>query len=69
MMVWTCNSFKGLWPVPTAAVVVASCHHQAWELLDAELKRIHLDGLTERDRVIPLDADDPHVVILSAGDY
>lgn len=68
MAVWTCNDFEGLYPVGTAAVVVADTEDQARRLLDDELTHRSLKQL-QPYRLVPLDISTPQVVLLADGDY
>jgi hypothetical protein len=68
MAVWTCNDFEGLYPVGTAAVVVADTEDQARQLLDDELTQRSLKQL-QSYRLVRLDLTTPHVVLLADGDY
>lgn len=69
MRVWTCNDFKGYWPVGSAAVVVADSESEARAALDDELRRMGLDGLRDRDEVVELDTTSPRVSVLWDGNY
>lgn len=69
MRVWTCNDFKGMWPVGSAAVVVAKDEEQARRILDWDLRQRGLDGLRDSDRIIEIDTDTPDVRVLNDGDY
>lgn len=69
MRVWTCNSFKGFWPVGASAAVVAESEDAARQMLDCELRRIGLTGLRETDELVELEVDAPGVRILQDGEY
>lgn len=67
---WTCNAFKGIYPVPVAAVVVAETAEKAAEILNKELITIYsLPGDAKAINMIELDLAKPVVRILSAGEY
>lgn len=66
--VFTCKDFKGLYPVGTAAVIVARDSMHASDLLYAELERLKL----KQDKPISLpelNITEPSVLILNNGDY
>ena len=70
MRVWTNNKFQGMWPVPTAAVVIAETKERAEILLRRELKKWNLpqpdeSGLEVKEVLL----DEEGVVILQNGDY
>ena len=75
MRVFTCDDFKGHYPVGTAAVVVASDIAEARKLLDAELASRGLpqhDGHPSRPTVPTLTqvyTSKPRVIILCDGNY
>ena len=67
MKVWTCNDFKGHWPVGAAAVVVAPSREEAKRLLLAELDANGLHQKADIDlQAVPLV---PLVRILFDGNY
>lgn len=78
MKVFTSTSFKGLYPVGTAAVIVAESKEQALELLVKQLQATGLyseepfnrrnDRLTV-DNLVEVPLDKPSVDILNNGDY
>jgi len=67
--VWTNNQFKGLWPVGTAAVVVAANATRAAELLNEELVEMGLEPTARVDDMKPVKTTEEGVVILCDGDY
>ena len=74
MKVYTNNNFRGLWPVPTAAVIVASTKKQAFAMLMEEFERRVGDYSDEEKAEIfeslnELDTTTKQVEILSIGDY
>lgn len=69
MKVFTCNSFRGHYPVGTAAVVVADDKHSAAKLLEDSLMASGLAQKITSAMVEEVDADLRQVIILSNGDY
>jgi hypothetical protein len=68
MKLYTCIDFKGQWPVPVAAVVLAETEEQARELLKKELINYHL-GEQDDFTLIKIPQTKCQAVILSDGDY
>lgn len=70
MKTFTCNSFKGHWPVGTAAVVCAENWDEAAQKLSAALIGMGLDGkITAQDMIqFPLNERES-VRILCDGNY
>ncbi len=68
LRVWTCNEFRGHWPVGAAAVVVAGTRDEAEALL---LDRLRAEGLPQDEHLdmqaVPMQ--DGIVRILCDGDY
>lgn len=65
MNVYICTDFKGIWPVGTAAVIVAENREQARELLDTATpfpndESVHIE---------PLNTEEAMAHILRDGDY
>jgi len=70
MKVWTNNRFQGVWPIPTAVVIVAETRERAKILLRRELKKREIfQADATRLKVKELLMDEEEVVILSDGDY
>ena len=68
--IYTCDSFKGHYPVGAAAVVVAGSAEQAAELLNDELRKNHfLKGDAEPYMMKIVDRGTPHAVVLVDGVY
>ena len=67
--VYTCNEFKGHWPVGAAAVVVAKDKPQAVRLLKAELKRSGLEQDISAKKLNLVSTAVPTVIMLHDGDY
>lgn len=73
MKVFTCSDFTGVYPVGTAAVVVAADEAAARDLMRAQLMQlakvsrgyVPSDDFTLQE----LATDLPHVVVLCDGDY
>ena len=69
MRVFTCDDFKGYWPVGTAAVIVAESKADAEKRLREHLASM---GLRQDDReltLIELDTHVPYVCVLRDGNY
>lgn len=69
MRVWACISFKGHWPVGTAAVVVAKNKRQAQRVLEKKLTEVHLSQKVPLGDIFEVDLDSPHALILRDGNY
>jgi hypothetical protein len=67
--VYTCNNFKGHWPVGSAAVVVAEDSDQARMLLNTELKLRGLKQDVDKLKLVRLRTLTEKVRILCDGDY
>ena len=68
MKIWTNNTFKGRWPVGTAAVVAAETAEEASKQLNLMLSKEHLEHTVPSD-MQEFDISDGHVRILCIGDY
>lgn len=67
MKIFTCNDFKGVWPVGTSALIIAKTKEEAEHMLIAELnsRKLYQNqpfALNEIDLI-------KQVVILNDGDY
>lgn len=67
MKIFTCNDFKGVWPVGTAALIIAETKEEAEHMLIAELnsRKLYQNqpfALKEIDQI-------KQVVILNDGEY
>jgi len=62
--VYTCTSFDGLWPVGTAAVIVAESKRAAKMLLEKELKRIKLDQKIDINTINEIDLTEAKAIII-----
>lgn len=69
MNIYTCNTFKGHWPVGTSAVVIADDEKEARQLLSDELVKDGLEPLAKLDELIKLDLTSKKAIILDNGDY
>ena len=69
MIVFTCTDFTGVWPVGTAAVVVADSVDNAREILSARLVSVGLPPLKDEDELKVVDTGIANSVILCDGDY
>lgn len=69
MNVYTHNQFTGLYPVPTAAIVIAKDKRQAILLLQAELADISLAQKILAKDLHLVSTEEKGVIILSNGDY
>ncbi len=68
LSVYTCNDFKGHWPVGTAAVIVAESETAAREALESELESVGLEQ-TQPFTLVELHIGLPSVRILRDGEY
>jgi hypothetical protein len=67
--VYTCNEFRGRYPVGAAAIIVAENEQEAVKLLEAELTK---DGLTQTINLNQLELvaiTKPQATILCNGEY
>jgi hypothetical protein len=69
MKTWTCNNFKGHYPVNTALVVTADNIELAIIMVETQLIREGLQQTIEPEQLIPLPIHHRHVRILCNGDY
>lgn len=69
MRIFACKSFKGHWPVGTAAIITAETADVAAEMLEKELKDIGLHQEICSEQMIEIDASCPSILILNDGDY
>lgn len=68
MRVFVCKDHEGLWPVPTASVVVAENEEQAFRMLREELKNEH--GIDDDSFTLKeINTGEKSVTVLSNGDY
>ena len=71
MKTWTCKTFKGHWPVGSAAVVYAETQDAAAELLNDVLKEHGLSGDAKPEdmQAFPSDGRCQEVRVLCDGNY
>ena len=69
MATWTCNNFKGHYPVGTALVVTADNIALAILLVEDKLKEIGLPQTIDPEQLIPLPTHHRHIRILCDGNY
>lgn len=69
MKVFTCTTFRGHWPVGTAAVVVAVDAAQAESALRKMLEKHGLPQDGEELVMVEVDTRTEAVIILRDGDY
>ena len=69
MNIYTNNQFTGLYPVGTAALVVAQTREIAAEILNNELESRGLDGDAHAHDMVIVDAEHVGVTILCDGNY
>lgn len=70
MKVFTCTTFKGFWPVGSAAVVLAEDQSDAARSLNVKLKAHGLEGDAEPQDMIEFPADQKESIrILCDGEY
>ena len=69
-MIFTCTSFKGFWPVGSAAIVDADCPGYAAYKLNEALKKHGLKGDVGEADMMPFpDGPEERVRILCDGNY
>lgn len=66
---WTCNNFKGHWPVGTALVVTADNIDLAITLIEGKLKEIGLEQTIQRTQLVPLPTHHRYIRVLNDGNY
>lgn len=70
LKVFTCKGFEGLYPVPTAAVMVAATAANAEEMLREEQTKLKLEEPAINVlEMIELDTTKQNILMLSIGDY
>jgi hypothetical protein len=69
MPTWTCNNFKGHYPVGVGAVVVAENIEEAIKILETQLYQIGLKQVIKPEQLIPLPTYNSYVLILTDGMY
>ena len=69
MYTWTCISFKGHYPVGSAAVVTAEDIETAVLYLEKGLANLGLKQKIKPEDLIPLPTQHRHVRILVDGEY
>jgi hypothetical protein len=69
MKLFTCNNFKGHWPVGSAAVIVAKNHKEATRLLREELEKRKLPQDNHRYTIEEVNPNKTQVLILHDGNY
>ena len=69
--VYTCDCFEGVYPVGTAAVVIAEDAIDAAKLLNKSLVQHHLlqESPIESKHMEQVHTNEPFVVIINNGDY
>ena len=69
MMTWTCNNFKGHYPVGTALVVSADNVGLAIILVEAKLEEMGLAQTIKPEQLIPFITNHRYVRVLNDGNY
>ena len=70
MKTYTCQGFKGHWPIGTAAVVLANDAETAAQTLNKELVANSLPGDVKPDEMVELiDDGNPKAKLLNDGNY
>jgi len=69
MTTWTCNDFKGHYPVGTALIVSADNIKLAITLVEKELDRIGLPQTIKPEQLIPCPTHHRYVRVLNNGNY
>jgi len=67
--VYSSNSFSGIEPTNTAAVVVAATPEAAKVMLEARLAEIGIPQTVPLEDIVLVDVSRPSVIILSDGNY
>lgn len=68
LKVYTCNSFRGHWPVGSAAVVIAESEEEAAKMLEERLSEIGLKQDVDESQMIQASTE-KQVIILCDGEY
>ena len=67
MRVWTSTDFEGVWPVGTAALVVAATEEEARETLSLAIKK---EGLPKSEFTLQeIELSERAAYVLNNGDY
>ena len=69
LKLFTCNDFKGHYPVGTAAIALATCKEEAVYLLEKQLAKEGLPQKLDADWVLEAFASEPMADILCDGNY
>jgi len=69
MTTWTCNDFKGHYPVGTALVVSADNVGLAIILVEAKLEEMGLHQTIKPEQLIPFITNHRYVRVLNDGNY
>ncbi len=69
LRVWCNTDFEGVYPVGTAAVVVADTRYAAEAMLNAELASRHLPESAKADDFYELPLGGPTTLVLNDGNY
>lgn len=69
MSTWTCNNFKGHYPVGAALVVTADNIDMAILLVERKLREEGLPQTIKPEQLVPLPTHQRYVRILHDGDY
>ena len=69
MKIYTNNKFKGVYPIGTAAVIVANDKYEAARLLSDALFDTGIPDDNTIDGMIEIDISSPNAIILCNGDY
>lgn len=69
MNTWTCNNFKGHWPVGSALVVTADNIELAIMIVERKLREEGLQQTIKPEQLIPLPTHHRYVRILVDGNY
>lgn len=67
MKLYICTDHKGLWPVPTASIVLAENEGEARSMLIKELRDQGIDD--EGFTLIEVDINQKQAIVLNNGDY
>lgn len=70
LKIFTCNNFEGIYPVGTAAIMVAHDKEEAKSMLLANMKERKLEqNRNDPLKIEEINCDSPKILILNDGNY
>lgn len=69
MKIFYCTNFRGVYPVGTSAVIVATSIGLAAYMLEQELKKAGLEQNISANDLVEINPFEQQVLILNNGDY